>query len=56
MEKSSLSLEAMSSRIIELEKQLEAEKMRSYCLDRMIDIAERELKSTSEKNLLPDSP
>jgi transposase-like protein len=44
MEKSSLSPEAMSSRIIELEKQLAAEKMRSHCLDRMIDIAERELK------------
>jgi hypothetical protein len=43
MKRSSLSPEAMSSRIVELEKQLELEKMRSYCLDRMIDIAEREL-------------
>ena len=36
--------EAMEERIRELEQQLAKEKMRSTCLDTMIDIAERELK------------
>ena len=37
-------IEAMEERIRELEQQLAKEKMRSTCLDTMIDIAERELK------------
>ena len=39
-----LPIEAMEERIRELEQQLAKEKMRSTCLDTMIDIAERELK------------
>jgi hypothetical protein len=44
MKKSNLSPEVMLSRIVELEKQLELEKMYSQCLGRMIEIAERKLK------------
>ncbi|WMI95433.1 helix-turn-helix domain-containing protein [Bacteroides fragilis] len=39
-----LPIEAMEERIRELEQQLAKEKMRSTCLNTMIDIAERELK------------
>jgi len=44
MEKENLPIEVMEERIRELEQQLAKEKMRSTCLDTMIDIAERELK------------
>lgn len=46
----------MEERIRELEQQLAKEKMRSTCLDTMIDIAERELKVDIRKNLVPNSP
>ena len=44
MKEEKLPIEAMEERIRELEQQLAKEKMRSTCLDTMIDIAERELK------------
>ncbi|GHS96511.1 hypothetical protein FACS189421_01690 [Bacteroidia bacterium] len=44
MKKEKLSPELMEIRIRELERALETEKMRSQCLDKMIEIAERELK------------
>lgn len=44
MKEEKLPIEAMEARIRELEQQLAKEKMRSTCLDTMIDIAERELK------------
>jgi transposase-like protein len=44
MKHKDLSPEEMESRIRELERHLQTEKMRSQCLDRMIEIAERELK------------
>lgn len=44
MKEEKLPVEAMEERIRELEAQLSKEKMRSTCLETMIDIAERELK------------
>jgi transposase-like protein len=44
MKNRDLSPEEMAIRIRELERQLQTEKMRSQCLDKMIEIAERELK------------
>ncbi|KAA6347395.1 hypothetical protein EZS27_005143 [termite gut metagenome] len=44
MKKEKLTPEQMEQRILDLEQELEQEKMRSVCLDKMIDIAERELK------------
>jgi hypothetical protein len=44
MKKEKLTPEQMEQHILDLEHQLEQEKMRSVCLDKMIDIAERELK------------
>jgi transposase-like protein len=44
MKHKDLSPEEMVSRIREMERQLQTEKMRTQCLDRMIEIAERELK------------
>ena len=45
MKEEKLPIEAMEERIRELEQQLaKKKKMRSTCLDTMIDIAERELK------------
>lgn len=56
MKEEKLPIEAMEERIRELEQQLAKEKMRSTCLDTMIDIAERELKVDIRKNLVPNSP
>ena len=44
MKKEKLSPQEFEKRIQELEKELEQERMRSVCLDKMIDIAEQELK------------
>ncbi|KAA6330932.1 hypothetical protein EZS27_020412 [termite gut metagenome] len=44
MKKEKLTPEQMEQRILDLEQDLEQEKMRSVCLNKMIDIAERELK------------
>jgi hypothetical protein len=44
MKKEKLIPKQMNQHILDLEHQLEQEKMRSVCLDKMIDIAERELK------------
>jgi hypothetical protein len=44
MKNKELSPELMEVRILELERELAREKMRSQCLDKMIEIAERELK------------
>jgi transposase-like protein len=44
VKKEKLTPEQMEQRILDLEQELEQEKMRSLCLDKMIDIAERELK------------
>jgi transposase-like protein len=44
MGKTDLSPETMEARIRELEQQLEVEKMRGECLEKMIEIAERDLK------------
>jgi transposase-like protein len=44
MDKKVLSAEEMQARIVELERALATEKMRSQCLDKMIEIAERNLK------------
>lgn len=49
MEKNKLPVEAMEERIRELEQQLAQERMRSTCLDTMIDVAERELKIAIRK-------
>ena len=44
MKREELSPEAKEARIRELEVALSKEKMRSECLEKMIEIAERELK------------
>lgn len=44
MKKEKLSSDELEQRIAALEKELENERMRSICLDKMIDIAEVELK------------
>jgi hypothetical protein len=44
MEKQELSPEKIQARIQELERALATEKMRSQCLDKMIEIAERNFK------------
>jgi transposase-like protein len=44
MSREELSSEAKDARIRDLERQLSNEKMRSECLEKMIEIAERELK------------
>ena len=44
MKKEKLSSQELEKRIQELENELEHERMRSVCLDKMIDIAEQELK------------
>jgi hypothetical protein len=44
MNEKGLSSEQMNVRIRELEQQLSTEKMYSQCLEKMIEIAERELK------------
>ena len=44
MRKEELLPEAKDARICELERELAKEKMRSECLEKMIEIAERELK------------
>ena len=44
MKREELSPEAKEARIRELESALAKEKMRSECLEKMIEIAERELK------------
>lgn len=44
MKKEKISSEELEKRILALEKDLEQERMRSVCLDKMIDIAEQELK------------
>lgn len=44
MKKEKITSEELEKRILSLEKDLEQERMRSICLDKMIDIAEQELK------------
>ena len=49
MNKPKLSPEQMEQRILELEAQLKQEQMRSTVLDRMIDLAEQDLKISIRK-------
>jgi transposase-like protein len=56
MKKKELTPEQMEQRILELEAQLKQEQMRSTVLDKMIDLAEQDLKISIRKNLGPNSP